>query len=139
MTSYEPTTEGYSQMLKDLGWSHQKVTAAMTQLKKGKPERVYDFENFQAQIFAAAITSKPQQVQVAVSDEEYSELLRVRLAAKHGFEAETVTEEEYNEARAAVRRARKIRRQEGAVVENYRQQSAPQHNAMTKRQAASAA
>ena len=44
--TYEPTEAGYKQMLKDLGWSTQKVTAAMTQLKKGKEERVEDFENF---------------------------------------------------------------------------------------------
>ena len=129
--SYEPTQAGYAQSLKDLGWSHQKVTAAMTQLKKGKPERVEDFEAFVAQN-----TPKPQAVTVTVSDEEYSELLRIRLAAKHGFEAGTVTEDEYNEARSAVRRARKIRRSEGAVVENYRQQSAPQHSAMTRKVAA---
>lgn len=74
-----------------------------------------------------------RKVQVTISDEEYSELLTVRLAAKHGFEAGTVTEEEYNAARKAVRDARKVRRNEGAVVENYRQQSAPQHNAMTRK------
>lgn len=128
--SYEPTQSGYRQMLKDLGWSHQKVTAAMTQLKNEKPERVEDFG-----AFVDRFTPKPQYVAVTVSDEEYSELLRIRLAAKHGFENDTVTEDEYNEARAAVRRARKIRRQEGAVVENYRQQSAPQHNAMTRKAA----
>lgn len=130
ISTFAPTAEGYAQSLKSLGWSHQKVTAAMTQLKKGKAERVEDFESFVAQH-----SPKPA-VQVTVSDEEYSELLRVRLAAKHGFENDTVTEDEYNEARAAVRRARKVRRQEGAVVENYRQQSAPQHNAMTRKIAA---
>lgn len=44
--TYEPTEDGYRQMLKDLGWSTQKVTAAITQLRKGKEERVEDFENF---------------------------------------------------------------------------------------------
>lgn len=130
--TYEPTEAGYRQMLKDLGWSTQKVTAAMTQLKKAKPERVEDFENFQARFSP----KQPQRVQVTVSDEEYSELLRIRLNAKHAWEAEQISDEEYNEARAAVRRARRIRRSEGAVVENYRQQSAPQHNAMTRRIAA---
>lgn len=77
-----------------------------------------------------------RRVQVTISDEEYSELLRIRLAAKHAFEAGDGTESELNEARAAVRRARKVRRAEGAVVENYRQQSAPQHNAMTRKRAA---
>lgn len=77
--------------------------------------------------------ARSRKVQVTISDEEYSELLQTRLNAKHGFEAGTVTEDEYNETRAAVRRARRIRKSEGAVVENYRQQSAPQHAAMTKK------
>jgi hypothetical protein len=128
--TYSPDEVGYRQSLKDLGWSTQKVTAAMTQLKKGKPERVEDFESFKAQ-------NSPQarRVQVTVSDEEYSELLRIRLDAKHAWEADEISDEEYNVARAAVRQARKIRRSEGAVVENYRQQSAPQHNAMTRKAA----
>ena len=83
--------------------------------------------------------TQAQQVQVTVSDEEYSELLNVRLAAKHGFDEGTVTLEEYNMARTAVRRARKVRRVEGAVVENYRQQSAPQHQAMTRKAVSEAA
>lgn len=73
-------------------------------------------------------------VQVTISDEEYSEMLKVRLAAKHAWEAGEITDEEYSQARAVVRRARKVRRNEGAVVENYKQQSAPQHQAMTRRQ-----
>ncbi len=73
------------------------------------------------------------QVQVTISDEEYSEMLQVRLAAKHGFDEGTVTYEEYMAARAVVRRARKVRKAEGAVVENYKQQSAPQHQAMTRK------
>jgi len=75
------------------------------------------------------------QVKVTVSDEEYSEMLAIRLAAKKAYEANDTdgTYEQYMEARAIVRRARKVRRVEGAVVENYRQQSAPQHNAMTKK------
>lgn len=77
-----------------------------------------------------------RRVQVTVSDEEYSELLRIRLAAKHAFEAGTGSEEEYSQARAAVRSSRRIRRQEGAVVENFRQQSAPMHKAMTKKRVA---
>lgn len=80
-----------------------------------------------------------KRVQVTISDEEYSELLRSRLAAKHGFENGTVTEEEYAATRSAVRHARTIRRREGAVVENYRQQSAPQHAAMTKKPQTAAA
>ena len=74
-----------------------------------------------------------KRVQVTVSDEEYSEMLRVRLAAKHAFEADEISELEYEAARAVVRRARKVRKAEGAVVENYRQQSAPQHAAMTRK------
>jgi hypothetical protein len=76
------------------------------------------------------------QVAVTVSDEEYSELLNLRLTALHGFDAGTVTEEEYEQARAMVRYARKVRRTEGAVVTNYRQQSAPQYSAMTRKQVA---
>lgn len=79
------------------------------------------------------MTSTSTQTQVTISDEEYSEMLATRLAAKHGWHEGTVTYEEYMAARAVVRRARKIRRSEGAVVENYKQQSAPQHNAMTSR------
>ena len=71
--------------------------------------------------------------QVTITDEEYKGMLEVRLAAKHGFEAGTVTLEQYNAARAQVRRARKVRRQDGAVVETYKQQSAQQHQAMTRR------
>lgn len=82
---------------------------------------------------------RPRKVQVTISDEEYSELLHTRLVAKHAFEAGTGTEEEYSAARAAVRHARTIRRREGAVVENYRQQSAPQHAAMTKKPQTAAA
>lgn len=73
------------------------------------------------------------QVQVTISDEEYSEMLQVRLAAKHMYETGEATLEEYNQARAVVRRARKVRRTEGAVVENYKQQSATQHQAMTRK------
>ena len=77
--------------------------------------------------------ARSRKVQVTISDEEYSELLYVRLSAKHAFENGTGSEEEYNQARAAVRKARKVRRAEGAVVENYRQQSAPQHAAKTRK------
>lgn len=77
--------------------------------------------------------ARSKKVQVTVTDEEYSEALRVRLVAKHSFEAGTVSEEEYNQARAVVRRMRKVRRSEGAVVENYRQQSAPQNAAKTRK------
>lgn len=83
--------------------------------------------------------ARSRKVQVTISDEEYSELLKYRLAAKHNFENGIGSEEEYAEARAAVRRARRIRRTEGAVVENYRQQSAPQHAAMTKKPQTAAA
>lgn len=78
--------------------------------------------------------ARARKVQVTISDEEYSEMLAVRLVAKHEFEAGNITEEEYNAARKVVRDARKVRRAEGAVVENYRQQSLPQHNAKTRKQ-----
>ena len=77
--------------------------------------------------------ARTRKVQVTISDEEYSEYLRIRLAAKHAFEAGTGTEDEWNQARAIVRQARRIRKAEGAVVENYRQQSAPQNAAKTKK------
>lgn len=71
--------------------------------------------------------------QVTISDEEYSQMLEARLEAKHQFEAGEGTWEAYQATRAVVRRARKVRRTEGAVVENYRQQSLPQHQAMTRK------
>jgi len=74
-----------------------------------------------------------RRVKVTISDEEYSEMLRQRLAAKHAFEAGTGTLEEWRAWQSAVRVARKVRASEGAVVENYKQQSAPQHAAMTKK------
>lgn len=73
------------------------------------------------------------QVTITISDEEYSQMLQDRLAAMHAFEDGTGTYEEYLSTRAIVRRARKVRKAEGAVVENYKQQSAPQHAAMTKK------
>lgn len=82
--------------------------------------------------------ARTRKVQVTISDEEYSEYLRVRLEAKHAFENGTGTEEEWMQARTVVRQARRIRKAEGAVVENYRQQSAPQNAAKTKKRAVKA-
>jgi hypothetical protein len=138
MSKYTMDQAGYKQSLKDMGWSHQKVTATMKQLDNKKPECVEDFECFLAQMLEEDEPKVPP-AGASVSDEEYSELLEIRLAAKHGFDEGTVTLEEYNMARTAVRRARKVRRSEGAVVENYRQQSAPQHRAMTRKAVAEAA
>lgn len=135
MSKFEQNEAGYRESLKALGWSHQKVTAAMKQLQAGKPERVEDYEGFLQAMQSEPAPEQPEP-QFSVTDKEYSELLRIRLAAKHGFDEGTVTLEEYNAARTAVRRARKARRAEGAVVENYRQQSATQHNAMTRPAAA---
>jgi hypothetical protein len=78
---------------------------------------------------------RTRKVQVTISDEAYEEMLAVRLSAKHGFEAGTVTEEELKAAQKAVRDARKVRKQEGAVVERFRQVSAPMHGARTKKPA----
>jgi len=49
-----------------------------------------------------------------VTDSEYADLLAIRLGAMHGFEANppTVSTEAKNQARAAVRNARKVRRAE---------------------------
>lgn len=84
----------------------------------------------------SSTTQQGTKVQVTISDEEYSEMLSTRLAAKKAYEANDTSDElwmQYQEARAVVRRARKVRRTEGAVVENYKQQSAPQHQAMTRK------
>ena len=137
-SKYAMDQAGYKQSLKDQGLSAQKITAIMKKLDSGDPERVADYEGFLSAMFIQAEqeAEQMQPVEVTVSDEEYSELLRNRLAAKHGFEAGEVTLEEYNMARTLVRRARKVRRVEGAVVENYRQQSRPQHEAMTRKVAA---
>lgn len=141
MSKFEQNEAGYRESLKAQGLSPQKVTAMMRQLQAGKEERVADYEGFLQAMqreestpeLNAETEPKPTQVEVTVSDEEYSELLEIRLAAKHGFDEGTVTLEEYNQARTAVRRARKIRRTEGAVVANYKQQSAPQRQAMTRK------
>lgn len=83
--------------------------------------------------------ARSKKVQLTITDEEYEGLLAIRLAAKHAFEAGTVTEEELKAAQKQVRDARKIRRQEGAVVERFRQVSAPMHNAKTAKPAEKAA
>lgn len=77
--------------------------------------------------------ARQRKVQVTISDEAYEEMLAVRLAAKHAFQNGTGTEEEWKAAQAVVRNARKVRKQEGAVVERFRQVSAPMHTAKTKR------
>lgn len=71
--------------------------------------------------------------QVTITDEEYSNMLADRLAAMHAFENGSGTYEAYLATRATVRRARKVRKSEGAVVENYKQQSAPQNAAKTRK------
>lgn len=68
--------------------------------------------------------ARKQQTQVqtpTVSDEQYQEMLAIRLAAMKGFEAGTVDEDTMKAARAVVRKARKIRKAEAAILEATRQ------------------
>lgn len=59
--------------------------------------------------------------QPTVTDEQYKELLATRLAAMHGFAEGTVDAETKNAARAAVRNARKVRKNEAELLEAHRQ------------------
>lgn len=71
-----------------------------------------------------ARTRKTPEVTVpTVTDEQYQELLSIRLAAMHGFADGTVDEPTMKAARAAVRKARKIRRTEegNGVLPTYRE------------------
>jgi hypothetical protein len=63
-------------------------------------------------------------IKVTVTDEQYLELLATRLAAMKGFKAGTVTAEEKNIARAAVRMARKVRKTESLQLQALRDQAA---------------
>lgn len=64
------------------------------------------------------------QIQVTVTDEQYQELLAIRLTAMKGFEAGTVDETTMKAARAAVRKARKVRKAESEQLEALREQEA---------------
>jgi len=61
-----------------------------------------------------------------VTDDEYQDLLAIRLGAMHGFEANppTVTAEAKNQARAAVRNARKVRKAEAQVIADWNEYQA---------------
>jgi hypothetical protein len=71
-----------------------------------------------------ARNQKTQVQQPTVSDEQYKELLDIRLIAMKGFEAGTVDEQTMKAARAAVRKARKVRKAEAAILEAARQSEA---------------
>lgn len=73
-----------------------------------------------------------QTIQVTVTDEQYQEFLAIRLAAMKGFEAGTVDEVTMKAARAAVRRARKVRRAESAQLEALREQEAQKAEARSQ-------
>lgn len=69
-------------------------------------------------------TRKTTEVTIpTVTDEQYLDLLAIRLGAMKGFAAtpQTVDEETKNKARAAVRNARKVRKNEAAILVAYRQ------------------
>lgn len=53
--------------------------------------------------------------QPRVTDAQYTELLAIRLAAMHGFDDGTVDAATKNQARAAVRQARKVRKEDAEV------------------------
>ncbi|HEV2175215.1 MAG TPA: hypothetical protein VGR71_16700 [Nitrospira sp.] len=59
-------------------------------------------------------------IQVTVTDAQYAELLATRLTAMHGFAEGSVDQTTYLAARAAVRRARKVRRVERDLLESLR-------------------
>lgn len=56
-----------------------------------------------------------------VTDEQYKELLAIRLTAMHGFADGTVDEATMKLARSAIRKARKVRKSESEILEAYRQ------------------
>lgn len=71
-----------------------------------------------------ARTRKVPEVTVpTITDEQYKELLAIRLTAMHGFADGTVDEQTMKAARAAIRKARKIRRNEegSGVLPAYRE------------------
>lgn len=72
--------------------------------------------------------SQPAITVPTVTDEQYKELLSIRLAAMHGFADGTVDEATKNQARTAVRKARKVRHleEENGVLPDYREYQAKQ-------------
>lgn len=73
-----------------------------------------------------------------ITDAEYKELLAVRLAAMKGFANGEVDAATKNAARAAVRQARKVRKAEGAILEQAREaaESAKQKRSAAAKKAA---
>ncbi len=78
-------------------------------------------------------STKPQAPQTpTITDEQYQELLAIRLAAMKGFDAGTVDAETKNKARAAVRKARTVRKAEAAVITTWNAFQAEQEAAKAK-------
>lgn len=73
-----------------------------------------------------------------VTDAEYKELLAIRLEAMHGFEDGTVDAETKNRARAAVRNARKVRKDPDQLALNDAWNAFQQAQAEAKQAAAEA-
>lgn len=65
----------------------------------------------------------PEVVTPTVTDAQYKELLAIRLTAMHGFESGEVDQQTMLAARAAVRKARKVRKAEEAngVLSTFRE------------------
>lgn len=67
----------------------------------------------------ASKTGTTPTAETTITDAQYKELLATRLAAMKGFEAGTVSEEDKNKARAAVRNARKVFKAEGRELPGH--------------------
>lgn len=73
-----------------------------------------------------ASTKQSQTRQVTVTDEQYEQFLHARLDAKHAYENNANEDERaellvaYNQARAVVRRARKVRKNEAGQLQQLR-------------------
>jgi hypothetical protein len=66
-------------------------------------------------------TATPEITVPTVTDDQYKELLAIRLTAMHGFAEGTVDEATMKLARAAIRKARKVRKAEAEILEAYRE------------------
>lgn len=70
--------------------------------------------------------NQPAVITVTVTDEQYKQLLKERLNAKHAYESNENENEQaellttYNRSRAAVRKARKVRVKEAAALQQLR-------------------
>lgn len=69
---------------------------------------------------------QPAAITVTVTDEQYQQLLKERLDAKHAYESNENEDEQaellaaYNRSRSAVRKARKVRVKEAAALQQLR-------------------